>query len=113
LGLKAEGYRLNVTSAGVELVGQDLLGVRHGLRTLAGLVRSRGGVLEIPGTAVTDWPSINWRGVHMFVGPTALDFQSQLMQRVLAPLKFNHVVLECERTTWEAIRGTETAITMD
>lgn len=113
LGLKAEGYRLTVSAGGIEVVGQDREGLRHGMRTLAGLVQARGDRLAIRETTVTDWPSLSWRGVHMFVGPTARTFQSDLIAKVLGPLKLNKVVLQCERTNWEAIRGTETAITMD
>lgn len=83
------------------------------MRTLAALAESRGGQLEFPAVTVTDYPTLGWRGVHNFVGPTALDFQTKLMQRVLAPMKLNKMVVQCERTNFEAIRGTETAITMD
>lgn len=112
LGLKGEGYRLTVTDGKIEIVGQDVDGVKNGVRTLVGLVEARGGELVVPRVTVTDWPSVAWRGVHMFVGPQALDFQTQLMKRVLAPMKFNKVVLQCERTAWDSTPGTSTPITM-
>ena len=113
LGLKPEGYRISVDHQGIKVTGQDRDGLRHGLRTLAALVEPRNGRLVLPHVEITDYPSLDWRGVHMFVGPEALEFQSRLMDRVLGPAKLNRVVLQCERTNWEAIKGTETPNTMD
>lgn len=113
LGLKEEGYVLRVAADGVTVEGQDAQGLRHGVTTLAMLTRPQGGRLVVPFTTIRDWPSVAWRGVHMFVGPTALEFQTRLMDRVLAPAKFNNVVLQVERTNWRALPGTETNITMD
>lgn len=112
LGLPAEGYTLKVDARGVQVTGQDLPGLRNGLRTLAFLPRPHNGGLALPKTSIRDWPSIPWRGVHLFVGPRALEFQSKLMDRVLAPLKFNHVVSQCERTDWKATPGIQTGMTM-
>lgn len=111
LGLPAQGYRIRIGEQ-IEVVGQDSDGVRNGLMTLIQLVQRKNQELVIPKGQVVDYPSLNWRGVHMFVGPSALDFQTRLMQSVLSPLKFNKIVLQCERTSWDAIRGTETKITM-
>jgi hexosaminidase len=112
LGLAPEGYRATVGPEVVEVVGQDLAGVRHGLASLAQLAKRSGSRLVLPHGTLTDWPSVSWRGVHMFVGPTAREFQGRLMRRVLGPLKFDHAVLQCERTEWAATPGTRTAITM-
>ncbi len=110
--LPKEGYSLVVSPKGVELVGQDEGGLRNGFRTLALLARPSAGMLSFPICEIRDWPSVGWRGVHLFVGPRALEFQSHLMDRVLGPLKLNRVVLQCERTGWNATPGIETAITM-
>lgn len=55
---------------------------------------------------------IAWRGIHLFVGPAALQFQERLIKNVLKPLGFNHVVLQCERTAWDATPGIATPLTM-
>lgn len=111
-GIGAEEYRLSVRPDGVSITAGSAKGVRNALSTLVMLTRPRGGAISVPVTQISDKPSVGWRGVHMFVGPTAREFQSELMDRVLAPLKFNNVVLQCERTAWEVLPGTQTPITM-
>ncbi len=109
---KLNGYQLTVRNDGATIIGQSLEGARYGLRTLAQLVSVRGGELGLQTATVNDWPSVQWRGVHLFVGPKALAFQSALSDRLLAPMKFNKVVLQCERTKWDSVPGIETAMTM-
>jgi len=87
-------------------------GLRHAVSTLAQLIFVRNGEPTLPTGRVRDWPSVAWRGVHLFVGPQALEFHERLIQRVFVPLKFNHVVLQCERTDWQAAPGIATPITM-
>lgn len=48
-------------------------------------------------------PSVTWRGVHLFVGPNALPFHQKLWSKVLLPLGFNRVVLQCEQTEWACL----------
>jgi hypothetical protein len=109
---KANGYILDVSAAGVTIVGQSLEGARYGLRTLAQVITARNGRLVVPHLKVTDWPSAQWRGAHLFVGPAAKAFQGKLSDRVFAPIKLNKIVLQCERTTWKSLSGIETGITM-
>lgn len=111
LGMPAEGYDLRIEKGGVTVLGQDVAGLRNGFRTLAMAAQARDGWLIFPQMEVRDWPSISWRGIHTLIGPQALEFQTRLMQNVLGPLKFNRVVLQCERTNWKAIPGTEVGIT--
>ncbi len=111
-GLRPEGYDLLVEAGGVTLRAADDDGLRHGLQALVGLVRPQGDRLVLPLTRVRDWPSVGWRGVHMFVGPQAPAFQSRLLERVLLPLRFNRVVLQSERTEWATLPGVATAETM-
>ncbi|HEY3782832.1 MAG TPA: glycoside hydrolase family 20 zincin-like fold domain-containing protein [Fimbriimonadaceae bacterium] len=103
LNLPAESYEIHISSKLVVIEGQDVAGLRHAITTLGQLFYEKDGQLCLPGGIIRDWPSDGWRGVHLFVGPDALQFQQKLWNRVLRPLKFNHVVLECERTKWEAL----------
>jgi hexosaminidase len=57
-------------------------------------------------------PKISWRGVHLFVGPTALKFHKKLWTNVLLPLGFNKVVLQCERTEWQFLPNLRGGINM-
>lgn len=112
LGLPEEGYKISVTDGKITLIGQSDAGLRNAFRTLPWMVRTRRERLEIPTQEIKDWPSLGWRGLHMLVGPTALHYQTKMMDQVFAPVKLNKVVLQCERTDWDTLPGIETDITM-
>ena len=103
IGLPAEGYEIRINRNSALILGQDKAGLRHAVETVVQLFYSRNGKLCLPKAVIRDWPSVSWRGVHLFVGPQALEFQQNLWDRVLRPLKFNNVVLECERTQWKSL----------
>ncbi|MEQ1821562.1 MAG: glycoside hydrolase family 20 zincin-like fold domain-containing protein [Fimbriimonadaceae bacterium] len=109
LGLGPEGYEVKVTPEAVVLLGQDEIGLRHAVRTLGFLAFVKNGKLSLPCGSLRDWPSINWRGVHLFGGPDIKAFHTKLANRVLAPLKFNRVLLQCERTKWASFPKIATA----
>lgn len=111
--LPPQGYQLSSTPDGVTITAPSEAGVRNGFQTLLWLVRAENGRLVTPHGSVKDWPSLGYRGTHMFVGPTALAFQSRLMDQLLGPLKLNNVVLQCERTNWLSTPNIETKITME
>jgi len=103
--LAAEGYELRIQGNEITVAARDGGGVVEALRTLAQLARPRDGRLVFPEVEIRDWPSVEWRGVHVFVGPKSLPFHRRLFERVLVPLKFNKVVVQCERTEWESTPG--------
>lgn len=111
--LPAEGFRIRVTESGPTIHARDALGAAHAVTALAQMVRPVGGRLVIPAAEIKDWPSVGWRGVHMFVGPQALAMQTGLMDRYFAPLRLNHVVLQCERTDWTSQPGIRSGWTME
>lgn len=112
LGLPPGGYKLSVSDGILTVIGQDQEGVRNGLMRAVGLTSVESGELRIAPVEIRDWPSNGWRGLHMFVGPTANEFQGRMMRQLLAPMMFNQVVLQCERTRWDAIPGTEVGFSM-
>lgn len=112
LGLKAEGYRITSSPGRILVEGQDTEGLRNGFRTLVWAVTPGRGRLVVPPMTITDFPSLSWRGLHMFVGPTALPFQTRLIESYFAPLKINKVVIQCERSNWNTLPGIEVPITM-
>ncbi len=97
-----EGYSLTVRSSGISAKGHDTAGIRWALETLLQVVRSpKPGVFSLQQCNVSDWPSMHFRGVHLFVGKQALPFHTRLLMRILAPLKINRLVLECEYAAWK------------
>jgi len=110
LGLGPEGYEIRISPSSVLLLGQDYAGLLHACTTVGLLSYAKNGKLFLPTGSMRDWPSIGWRGVHLFGGPTMRDFHAKIGHRVLAPLKFNRIVIQCERTKWDSFPGIETPI---
>jgi hypothetical protein len=107
------GYRLLMEPKRVEIASSSAEMRRAALSHLGMLIRQdEKGRRWLPTGSITAKPDVDWRGAHLFVGPTAVEFQSKLWDRYMLPLGFNQVVLQCEQTAWDAIPGTETRITM-
>ena len=96
----------------IEIKATDTAGLQYAGSALAQLYGNRDGAVGLPEVTIRDWPSIGWRGVHMFVGPKALEFQTDLMERVLAPCRINQVVLQCEQTAWDSLPKIKTSQSM-
>jgi len=113
LGFNPGGYRLTLRAdRGITIVGEEDTGLRNAAERLAQIAFAKGGKLWLPSGYLYDDPKVRWRGVHLFGGPKARAFQKNLWTRVLRPLGFDHVVLQCERTAWDATPGIATPISM-
>jgi hypothetical protein len=110
--LPTEGYRLDISKGRIMVVGGSPAGLRFGLLRLAMIARAENGQVVVPIGTIEDAPKSPWRGVHLFVGPTALDFQQKLWERVLQPLGMNKVVLQCEQTEWNTTPNVRGGIAM-
>jgi uncharacterized protein YndB with AHSA1/START domain len=99
----AEGYALRVTPQYIAVVGSDAAGAYYGMQTLRQLLRwEAGGRCEVKGATITDWPSLAFRGAHIFVGRDALPFHKTLIERIFSRYKLNKLVIECEYTAWRS-----------
>jgi hypothetical protein len=112
LGLVPGGYKITITPTSISVLGEEDEGLRNGLQRLASLPFVSNGNICFPTGYLRDQPHTKFRGVHLFVGKQALAFHKKLWTRVLGPLGFNKVVLQCERTGWDSTPGIETAMTM-
>jgi hypothetical protein len=112
LGYVPGGYAITITDHSLSVLGEEDDGLRNGLERLAAIAFVHKGKICFPTGTVLDQPQTTWRGVHLFVGKQALPFQRRLWTRVLRPLGFDKVVLECERTHWDSLPGIDTDITM-
>jgi hypothetical protein len=112
MGFEPGGYKITITPKAISVLGQDDEGIRHGMSRLAQLAFVHNGKLSLPTGYLSDEPRVRWRGVHLFVGPSALEFHKKLWRNVLLPMGFNKVVLQCEQTAWDTLPGTTTPITM-
>lgn len=112
LGFTPGGYRITVTPNQITVLGEEDEGLQNGLNRLVQLAFLKDGRIVLPTGTLIDEPQNKWRGVHLFVGPKAVAFHKRLWERVLRPLGFNKVVLQCERTDWKSVPGIKTDITM-
>lgn len=61
-GLPPEGYRLNVTAAGIEIAASQPAGAFYGIQTLRQLLPGRA---TLPCLAIADQPRFGWRGLML------------------------------------------------
>ena len=93
-GLLPEGYRLQVKPDGVEIVGADRRGLIYGAAALAQLL-AQGGSEGTEPCSVEDGPKMGLRGVHLYMPSRAnVPFFRRLIRHVLAPMRYNTIILE-------------------
>jgi hypothetical protein len=97
-----EAYRIRVENTGIFIDYETEKGLQHALYSLQQLTVVHNGKLQIPLLSLSDHPSTDWRGIHLFTGPTSLNFHRQQFERILLPLKVNKVVVQCEQAKWKS-----------
>lgn len=101
--LPPEGYRLEITPQRVSITADDKRGHLYAVQTIKQLaLRSSGGEVMVRSAAITDWPSLEFRGVHLFTGGQGPDLHLKLIRDVLAATKMNNIVLEAEYVEWDS-----------
>ncbi|MDQ7843344.1 MAG: beta-N-acetylhexosaminidase [Armatimonadota bacterium] len=100
---RPEGYLLRVTPSAVVVAGADRRGTFYGAQTLRQLLR-RGAGRSIPEAVIRDWPDHPIRAVHLLLDNASDPFHIDLIDRILAPYKFNTIVAEAEHVQWESGR---------
>lgn len=99
---KDEGYALKVTPKRVLVLGHDRAGSFYGMQTLKQLLKASANGIAIQGCEISDWPSLRFRGVHLFTGNRAHDFHRKLIDRILARYKMNNIILEVDFIKWKS-----------
>ncbi len=107
-----QGYDLTVNSHGAIVTGHDIDGLFNGIQTLTELVVPYRKDSALAACKIIDWPSLTFRGAHLFVGVNALPFEKKLINRVLSHMKMNNLVIECEFTKWKTDPGIWTNFSM-
>jgi len=98
-----DSYVLDVSPERVWMYGHREAGTFYGLHTLRQLFKvGELGEVAIIGARIEDWPDFAFRGVHLLADNHALAWHKELIHKVLAPLKINRIVLECEYARWES-----------
>ncbi|MFM7320859.1 MAG: glycoside hydrolase family 20 zincin-like fold domain-containing protein, partial [Armatimonadota bacterium] len=97
-----EGYVLQATPNRISLSGRDPAGLGWAVETFTQLATADSAGPLLHCTRIDDWPSLAFRGVHLFHGKDALPFHRKLIDRVLAPGKLNRLLIQCEQVRWNA-----------
>ena len=100
--LAEEGYVIEVKEKEIRIAFKTQQGLQHGINTLAVITKNVNGKLIIPQGIIKDEPSVAWRGIHMFTGPSSWQLHRRMFDRILFPLKMNKVVLQCEQAVWKS-----------
>jgi len=110
--LRPEGYLVSVTRSNIAVAGVDARGTFYGVETLRQLLRpassgataSGGAVAAARTVTVQDWPDHAVRAVHVLLDGASAEFHTALIDRILAPYKFNTLIAEVEDVQWESGR---------
>ena len=98
--LSEEYYQIKPTRKGFIIKHNSIEGLNYAIETLVSASTLNENGVVFPIFEVEDYPSLEWRGVHMFTGPESLTFHKQMYKNVLFPLKANKIVLQCEQAEW-------------
>lgn len=97
---KPDAYRLDITSQTATVEAATTGGILAACASVGELLRTNEEFAYLRGCLVEDWAAMPFRGVHLFSGHDARDLQLHMLRGVLAPLKFNHIVYQCEYIKW-------------
>ena len=89
--MKAEGYMIHGSSAGLTVVGDSGAGVFYGAQTVKQLVVGDGASAVLHAATIRDWPAMKYRGLDddLSRGPiTTLEFEKHMI-RTIAAYKVN------------------------
>ncbi|HEX8685246.1 MAG TPA: glycoside hydrolase family 20 zincin-like fold domain-containing protein [Pyrinomonadaceae bacterium] len=96
--LNDEGYVLAVGPDLVVAAGRAAAGTFYALQTLKQLVRGEGAGAYAQGAAVTDWPSVRWRGLSDDVSrgpvPTLEYFKRQIRNEAMFKMNMHSLYME-------------------
>lgn len=99
----AGAHLLDVTPERALIAGTAPADTFYGVQTLKQLMRrGQDGSVTVPAATVRDFPRFAFRGVHLLASKDALSYIGNLIEKVLAPLKVNHIVLQTDKVAWKS-----------
>ena len=99
----AEGYELKVEPRRVTVKARaEGRGHHHGAATLAQLVRIDKRGAFIRGAEISDYPAMDYRGVHFLSGANAGRQISRAVRELMARYKLNNLVWETQFLKWDS-----------
>jgi hypothetical protein len=98
---KDEGYALSVDPHRIVVLGHDRRGTYYGMQTLKQLVKVAYDSTTIQGCRIDDYPSLKFRGAHLYTGNKALPFHEKLIDRIFSRFKMNNMVYCVDQIQWK------------
>ncbi|MDK2972902.1 MAG: hypothetical protein PWP23_2657 [Candidatus Sumerlaeota bacterium] len=96
-----EGYALVVDENVVAVAANTPKGLQHGTMTLTQLIGADLRGVAIRGARISDYPSLDFRGVHFHSGKDTADEICKALRDLIARFKLNTVVWECSYINWD------------
>lgn len=109
--LPSERYHLLIDES-IKISYGSPVALQYAMETVGQLTYQKNGTLHLPYTAIEDAPKINWRGIHMFTGPTSWMLHKRMFENVLLPLKINKTVIQCEQSKWNSFPSVHNSISI-
>jgi len=97
-----EGYTLQVTRQGVRIVSRTPRGCFYGLQTLRNLYNPENNSFDQ--CTIVDYPDMEYRGAMFLVDDYSIVAHKYMIENMLAPLKMNEIIMECEYAKWDATK---------
>ncbi len=96
-----ESYTLTSGPGGVVISSGGERGAFYGLQTLRGLEKAG----RVPGVKISDRPDFRLRAIHAQADSGAERHLREMIEKVMAPLKINTLILECPYVHWDTMAG--------
>jgi len=97
-----EGYVLTVDEKTAAVSGNSERGVFNGLMSLLQMVKVNERGIFLKGGRISDFPALDFRGIHCFSGRNASDQIIKAIRKLMACHKINNLVWECEYIIWDS-----------
>lgn len=97
----SDSYQLIIDEHGIQIIAPSARGAFYGLQTLAQLQYIRNQQIVVSFATITDWPTLQFRGVHWFPSQSGVAFDKKII-RTMARYKVNYSVIQCGSTRWDS-----------
>ena len=97
-----EGYALRIAKGETLLSARTPRGLFNGLMTLQQLIKINSDGLFFKGAEISDYPALDFRGIHCLSGKNAGDQIAKAVRLLMARFKINTLVWECQYIIWDS-----------
>ena len=95
-----EGYALEIAADHITVVSRTARGAFYGLHCLANFYTAN----AFSGASILDWPDVEFRSMLLMVDDRSVEYLGWQIRDVLAPSRFNNIIVECEFAAWDSTK---------